>query len=182
MKLGDAAKALGVTSDTIVNWIEKFPTLFSAEARKIGRTQREILDLDFMKLNTIRAEKPNWDRARARIEAHNYEDQYPDSIASTSVMTHVQYQVNILAMTRQVAELEDRLAQIQAEAETRIARVQAELDAERLARANDRSEADKALERVVTEKEAEKERLLREMGELKREIGKLEGKLEARNE
>jgi len=153
MRLGEAAKNLGVNPDTLVNWITRFPNYFSTEARhNDGKLQRDINDADLLTLNTIRvlrATTRDWEKIEAALASGKRELELPPDAQLIEGKTPIQVYQNVIALQQQLDQSREELARVRAE---------------------------------LAEIRREKDDLQRETGKqkeaLQREIGKLEGQVE----
>lgn len=113
MRLGEAAENLGVTADTLVNWIKRFADYFSDEAKGDVGKQRTITTVDLFILNTIRVESPNWERAFARLREGDVDKQLPDTaLTAKRGMTPVQVYTDSLARRQEVDTLHSEIVRL----------------------------------------------------------------------
>jgi DNA-binding transcriptional MerR regulator len=167
MRTGEAAKILGIDRTTIYNWVA-VPLLtkfFSPAARgEDGATQRILTESDVLVLNTIRAQRTSgnadWEEIAVMLESGYREQEFPQNAISADPRTIPlpQAEVSAKAMAT-VAERDAALARVD----------------ELLERVHD---LEGRLEEAEREKDEIKETLLREIGDMQRQIGKLEGQLE----
>lgn len=167
MKTGEAAKILGVDPKTIRNWIDDYglSQFFSPSALgKDGTIQRMLTDADLLVLNTIRARKAqgstDWDDISAYLASGKRETEFPQNAISADPRT----------ITVEQAQQSARALATMAERDAALARID-ELGAELRALQDE-------VKRLQKEKEEQRESHYREMLELTRLIGKLEGQLE----
>ena len=149
MKIGEVADQLGVTTQTVRNWVKRpaLSPLFSDGAKGIPGAPADFSESDFLLLNSIRAamdsSKGNWSDVEAQIAGGWREPLLPERAAAVAVNSQAAMQ---LAARAQSAE--DRSVELVG----RISELQHRLDAEQ-----DRHRADV-------------ERLAREIGEAKAEL------------
>lgn len=167
MKTGEIAKIIGVDRKTIRNWIDDYglQDFFSPSARgEDGQVQRTLTEADVLVLNTIRSLKANgihnWNAIRTHLEAGHRETEFPLNAIAVDTRTITVEQAQQSA--RALATMAERDAALK-----RVSELEAEIEELRAANA--------ALE---NEKDDIKEKLMREIMDLHRAIGKLEGKLE----
>lgn len=158
MRSGELAKLLGVSDQTLLNWMKE-PGVhkhLSPEALgKAGNVQRIFLESDVLVMNTIRTLRANgtssWDEIGRILDTDHREREFPQNAMATDMRTIP------VPQAKQAAEYAV-LIQERDLALRRIDELNAELAKER----------------------TEKEKLLREMNELYRTIGRLEGRLETK--
>lgn len=141
MKIGEVADQLGVTTQTIRNWVKR-PTLsplFSGGATGAPGSPADFNESDFLILNSIRAlmerEKGVWENVESQIVGGWREPLLPERAAAVAVNSHAAIQ---LASRAQSAEDQ------RDEMTTRITALQKRLDSEQ-----DRHRAD--VERLARE-------------------------------
>lgn len=165
MKAAKAARALGVNERTLKLWIAH-PALspFFSDAARLDGSQRELSDDDLIVANTIRAMRAgvannaaNWPGIAEALAAGRRDRNLPPEAAMVDTGLTVMAQHE--RMITVISERDAALARIEAlEAEQR--EIRAQLDSARQAVADDR------------------ERLLREMGELRAQLAKAQAQLE----
>jgi len=166
MKTGEAAKILGVDRTTIINWIENRGLIkyFSASATGAdGSTHRILTEGDLLNLNTIRrlrSENLEWYEIAEHLETGNRDREFPQNAISGDPRTIpiVQAEVSARAMAT-VAERDSALA--------RMREMAAEIE-----------ELRETVERLQSEKDAQREEYYKQLIDLNRQIGRLEGQLE----
>jgi len=167
MKTGEAAKILGVDPKTVRNWIDDYglTRFFSASATGTdGSFQRILSESDLLVLNTVRALKGrdvyDWEAIAEFLETGEREREFPQNAISGDPRTIPveQAQQSARAMAT-MAERDGAISKVR-EMATRI------------------EDLEEKLEQTQREKDAIKELLLREIGDLQRQIGKLEGQME----
>jgi DNA-binding transcriptional MerR regulator len=173
MKTGEAAKILGVDVATIRRWIERdeIAQFFSDSARsERGSTQRILTEADVLVLNTVltlrtREKENDWEAIAAYLDSGRREQSFPQNAISADPRT----------IPLPQAEQSARAMATMAERDAALARVD-ELAAEIEKMQREHKAETEALRR---DHKAQSESLLREIAELSRQIGKLEGLLEA---
>lgn len=175
MKTGESAKLLGIDVGTVRNWIdhELMVDFFSPGARgEHGGTQRVLNESDILTLNTIRhlraSSITDWNDIFDYLQTGKREQEFPQNAISADPRTIPIPQAEQSA--RAMATLAERDAALQQVEDLR-ARVQ-ELEQEK----------EELRERLSKEKEEIKETLMREIMELMLKIGRLEGRLESRDD
>ena len=179
MKTGEAAKILGVDRNTIYNWTQNpdLSRFFSPGARmEDGTTQRILTESDLLILNSIRAKRSEgiveWDEI-ARILDDGYRArEFPQNAISADPRTVSVPQAEQSAMA--LGTLRER--------DTALARIdELNEEVEELKALTQRlqQEKEEAVQRLQEEKAALHESLLREIADLNKQIGRLEGRLEA---
>lgn len=183
MKMSKVAKMIGVDRRTIYNWVthESLSHLFSEGARNEG--DRELDEQDIFVVNTINHLRQNvttdWQEIAEKIE-EGY--QVTDlSIGATNVdtgKTPLQQFARTLAIAqerdaalKQLEEAQKELREIEDRYETKLDQLREQYEA-RLEEERKRAREDVEHERGRSREEME--RLLREIAELRYEIGKLE--------
>lgn len=170
MKTGELSKILSVDRDTLVNWI-KNPILsrfFSMGARgEHGSAHRIFDDADVLVLNTIRALRTSgttdWIDLARYLDSGQREQEFPKNAISLDPRT----------IPLQQAEQSAKAMATLAERDAAFKRVN-ELEL----RIHD---LETKVVQVEKERDEVKERLLREIAELNRQIGRLEGRLESKD-
>lgn len=153
MKMGKVAKMIGVDRATVFNWIERpeLKHLFSDDAKQGG--DRELNENDIFILNTVNHmreyETKNWKEIAAKIEGgYVFHDM---SLASADVdtgKTPVQQFSRTMQLSEQLKESEERVIEL-----------------------------DQALKEERNMRLADQERYLRELGDLREQIGGLKAEL-----
>ena len=183
MKMSKVAKMIGVDRRTIYNWVthESLSHLFSEGARNEG--DRELDEQDIFVVNTINHLRQNvttdWEEIAEKIE-EGY--QVTDlSIGATDVdtgKTPLQQFTRALAIAqerdaalKQLEEAQKEHSEIEGRYETKLDQLREQYEA-RLEEERKRAREDVEHERGRSREEME--RLLREIAELRYEIGKLE--------
>lgn len=183
MRMSKVAKMVGISRRTIYNWIahESLSHLFSQDAKREG--ERELNERDVFVINTIHHLRQHvttdWDEVAQKIE-----DGYlvtDLSIGATDVDTG---KTPIQQFTRTITIAQERDAALkqleEAQIELKAMEESHEAEIERLRqehREQLQEERDRGLERYESERERSDQRtdrLMREIAELKYEIGKLE--------
>lgn len=157
MRTGEAGNILGVDGRTVKNWIDH-PALsrfFSITARgEHGGTHRILTDSDLVILNTVRhlrhLEKKEWEDIAKALDDGLRESDIPQNAASIDTRT----------VPLQQAEQSAKAMATLAERDAALARVQ---------------QLESQMEKLQDKNDA----LMRELQEMNRQIGKLEGLLEA---
>lgn len=164
---GEIAKRLGVDRKTLIDWIthEQLTPFFSESARKEhGSAHRQLTDEDILALNTIRQLRhmdgiADWQEIANYLLTGKRESEFPLHKLTMDTLT----------VSLPQAEQSAKAAATLAEREAALRRV-AELEV-----------YVEALQTKITqlerEKDTEKERLLREMNTLYRQIGALEAEI-----
>src|SRR5215207_6216433 len=155
MKTGAVAKRFNVDPNTITAWTDRFAEFFTPEAKAQDNTQRDYQDEDIVVLNTIRTARVTntpWDDIRAMLNSGQRDGKLPPEFTN---MDGTQVAAVYLDMREMVVRLNYAQAEIK-----------------RL------SEADAAKQELLTVQQKRIEELLKEVGKVEREMGKLEGKLE----
>lgn len=208
MKTGEAAKILGVDRTTIINWIEHrgLEHFFSnSAAGRDGGTQRTLTESDLVVLNTIRALRSvnsDWREIARLLESGQRETEVPQNAASTDTRTvPVQQAEQSARAMATLAERDAALAQVNDlraevhELQAQLAREMAEKSAMKEELLREMAEVRESLlrelgdlqrnagsaerlENDLAERNAVVARMSKEIGELNRQIGKLEGQLE----
>lgn len=167
MRTGEAAKILGIDRTTIYNWADtpELKKFFSANATgEDGSTQRLLTESDVLVLNTIRMQRSKGNRLWADI-AQVLESGYRDQ----------QFPQNAISGDPRTIPLP------QAEQSAKAVGTMAERDGA-LARVEELTEQVRELSAKLSESEKaryeDREKLLREIGELRHQLGRLEGQLE----
>jgi DNA-binding transcriptional MerR regulator len=167
MKTGEAAKILGVDPKTIRNWIDDYglSRFFSTSATgEDGSFQRLLTESDLLVLNTVRALKgrgvTNWDRVAEYLESGEREREFPQNAISGDPRTIPVQQAEVSA--KAMATLTERDNAI-----ARMREMAAEIE-----------ELRAAVNRLQNEKDAQREEYYKQLIDLNRQIGRLEGQLE----
>ncbi len=166
MKTGEAAKILGVDRTTIINWIEQrgLSKYFSPSANgEHGSAHRLLTEGDLLVLNTIRRLRANnleWDEIANELETGNREREFPQNAISGDPRTIPVQQAEVSA--RAMATVAERDAAL-----ARMREMAAEIEDLRV-----------VVERLQKEKETQREEHYKQIIELNRQIGRLEGQLE----
>jgi DNA-binding transcriptional MerR regulator len=167
VKTGEAAKILGVDPKTIRNWIDDYgldPFFSSSALGKDGTIQRMLTEGDLLVLNTIRAKKAHgttdWADIGAYLESGKRETEFPQNAISADTRT----------ISVEQAQQSARALATMSERDAALARID-ELNNELQVLRED-------VRRLQKEKEEQREGHYREMMELSRQMGKLEGQLE----
>lgn len=178
MRLSKVAKLIGIDRKTIDNWInhDALNHLFSSESKKEG--DRDVSESDIFTLNTIHYLRKNittdWKEIAEKIEG-GY--QVTDlSIGATDVdvgKTPLQQFTRTLTIVQERDAALKRLAEVEEEMEQMREDHKRELEQERQA---SKKELENEREKSEIAKGQLMERLLREIAELRYEIGKLEEK------
>lgn len=187
MKTGEAAKIMGIDRSTLLDWINirGLDRFFSAGALgKDGAMHRILNDSDLLVLNTIRAcrsDNQSWDEIEAHLETGEREQSFPQNAISVDPRTiplpQAEASAKAMATMRErdaalerVEELTNENAQLRAtidrlmqERETLLQRMQQEKEA--------------VVQKMQGEKEAAQQSLYREIAELNKQIGRLEGEI-----
>lgn len=181
MKTGEAAKLLGVDTSTIRNWIHHpLLTRFFSESAKNehGGAQRLLTDADVLVLNTIRSQRvdgvDDWRAISVFLESGQRNQEFPQNAITVDPRTIPlpQAEQSARAMAT-LAERDGALARIEeltTEVQTLKQRI-AEVEKER----------DTVKENLLREMAELNQQRMREIAELSRQIGRLEGLLEAKN-
>lgn len=171
MKTGEAAKLLDVATNTVKNWIDNpsVSNLFSLGARgEHGGAQRVLTESDILILNTIRHLRNidglmDWDEIAERLNDGEREQEFPQNAISGDPRT----------IPLPQAEQSAKAMATMAERDAALKRV---------------SELEREIIRIRDEREKDRERYetqIRDLNELiaklNREIGRLEGRFEARD-
>ncbi len=183
MKMSKVAKMIGVDRRTIYNWVthESLEHLFSEGARNEG--DRELSEQDIFVVNTINYLRQNvttdWDEIAERIEeGYQVTDFSIGAVDVDTGKTPLQQFTRAIAIAqerdaalKQLEEAQKELREIESRYETKLDELrdhyEAKLDEERKRGRNELVEERK-------QSREEMERLLREIAELRYEIGKLE--------
>lgn len=160
MRSGELAKILGVSDQTLLNWMkeEGIQKHLSAEALgKAGNVQRIFLESDVLVMNTVRTLRArgttSWDEIGRVLDTDHREREFPQNAIGSDMRTIP------VPQAKQAAEY----AAIILERDLALKRID-ELNAE------------------LAKERAEREKVLREMNDLYRTIGRLEGRLEAQED
>jgi DNA-binding transcriptional MerR regulator len=171
MKTGEAAKLLGIDVGTVRNWIDHpaISPYFSQSAKgEHGGTQRLLTESDILTLNTIRSLRSenvsDWYEIAEYLESGKREQEFPTNAISADPRT----------IPLQQAEQSARAMATVAERDAALARVN-----ELTVKVRD---LEKELDDAKQERDTIKEQFLREIANLNRQIGRLEGLLEAAKE
>lgn len=183
MKMGKIAKMIGVDRRTIYNWIthEALSHLFSDGAKTEG--DRDLDEKDIFIINTINYLRQNittdWDEIAEKIEnGYQVTDLAIGAVDVDTGKTPLQQFTRMLAVAqerdaalKQLEEAQHELSTIEQRYEIKIdeLRKQYELKIE-----DERKRAKEDVEIERNRSREELERLLREIAELRYEIGKLE--------
>jgi DNA-binding transcriptional MerR regulator len=155
MKSGEVGKLLGIDRSTVKNWTDRpeLTSFFTEPARRGGDLQREYDQADILVINTIRTERQRgakWSDIADLLKT-GYRDADLPLSASTVEMTP--------------AETFAKSLQLQIERDRAM---------EQVAQYKDMLEAkERELEAAHQSKAAETERLMREIGDLREQIGGL---------
>jgi DNA-binding transcriptional MerR regulator len=201
MKTGELAKILGVSDQTLLNWMSRSeisPFMSEAALAQGGSTQRLYLESDVLVLNTIRMMRAkgvdNWDEIRDFLESGQREQEFPQNAIVTDMRTIPILQAKqaadyaVLVHERDAAlELAKRLesqleAAIQREKDLveKYDQSRTELEEKFEQSRTELEEKYQEKEQKLIEEYREREAEIREKYEkLLREIGRLEGNIEA---
>ncbi len=164
MKTGEASNILGVATNTLKNWIENplVSHFFSPSAKgEHGAPQRLFTESDILLLNTIRQLRTSgvdsWDAIAAYLDSGKRDQEFPQNAVSVDSRTIPLPQAEQSA--KAVATLAERDAALRQVEELRT-----------------------KLTQVEKERDEIRERLTQQIIELNRQIGRLEGHLESRDE
>lgn len=164
MRTGEAASALGVSQSTVIKWLSRreLEPFISPAGRGEGLPQRVLSEPDMLVLNTVQYLRSTeniseWPEIVARIEAG---------------FRHREFPANATSVGRRV------IPEDQATQSVRAAATMAERDAA-LKRV---TELEEEVKNLRAEKELIREQLIREIIELNRKIGQLEGRLSAKDD
>jgi DNA-binding transcriptional MerR regulator len=118
MKTGEAAKRLGVSNKTILNWTERFENFMSENAKPGAGLQRDFNTDDLNVLNTVMVESTHgtsWDRIEKLLAAGTRNTELPPetSVLAGESAIMVSQQLTVLKMERD--QLAERLAESNAE-------------------------------------------------------------------
>lgn len=170
MKTGELARALGYTERTLRNWIDR-PELdgfFSPGAKKSGGAHRLLTDSDVLILNTIRYLKASgthdWEEITAYLKTGNREQEFP--------LTASDFEHRTIPLPQ--AEQGARLLLVTRERDAALALVQ-----ELTGKLHD---TEAALRQSLADRDTLREEYLREIANLQKRIGYLEGYLAALKE
>ncbi len=192
MRTGELAKTLGVSDQTLINWMSR-PEIskFMSESALAqgGNTQRIYLESDVLILNTVRMMRAkgvdNWDEIRDLLDSGYREQEYPQNAIVTDNRTIPMLQAKqaadyaVVVHERDAAielanRLEDQLkAAIERERELRESLDQARKELER--------KYEEKAEKLADEYKGRESELRTKYENLLREIGRLEGAIEATN-
>jgi hypothetical protein len=162
-KTGKVADAFGVSRRTITNWCDQpeIAEFLSDGAKGVGLIQREVTETDLIILNTVRALRAesihDWSEIALRLRAGYRELVFPATAANVDLGLAPIEAYSRMAIT--VAELTNARTAL-AEKDKEIARLNT------------------ALIELEREKDAEKEKLLRELAKVESEKANLIGRLE----
>jgi MerR-like DNA binding protein len=176
MKAGKVADMLGVDQKTILNWTDRleFSEFFSPDAKGLGRSMgRDYTEVEIVVLNTVRTERQkntDWtDIARLLQSGVRDTDLPPSALTVDSPAPLVQYakmqqlQTEVNFLERENVRLQDDMKRLRDD----YRQLQQEKNVE--------------IDRVVSQKQIEMERLLKEAarreGELREQIGELKALL-----
>jgi DNA-binding ferritin-like protein len=183
MKMSKVAKMIGVDRRTIYNWVthESLEHLFSEGAKNEG--DRELSEQDIFVINTINYLRQNmttdWDEIAERIEeGYQVTDLSIGAVDVDTGKTPLQQFTRTLAIAqerdaalKQLEEAQKELREIETRYETKLDELRDHYEA-KLEEERKRGREDVIEERKQSREEME--RLLREIAELRYEIGKLE--------
>lgn len=183
MKMSKVAKMIGVDRRTIYNWVthESLEHLFSEGAKNEG--DRELSEQDIFVINTINYLRQNmttdWDEIAERIEeGYQVTDLSIGAVDVDTGKTPLQQFTRTLAIAqerdaalKQLEEAQKELREIESRYETKLDELRDHYEA-KLEEERKRGREDVIEERKQSREEME--RLLREIAELRYEIGKLE--------
>lgn len=183
MKMSKVAKMIGVDRRTIYNWVthESLEHLFSEGAKNEG--DRELSEQDIFVINTINHLRQNittdWDEIAERIEeGYQVTDLSIGAVDVDTGKTPLQQFTRTLAIAqerdaalKQLEEAQKELREIESRYETKLDELRDHYEA-KLEEERKRGREDVIEERKQSREEME--RLLREIAELRYEIGKLE--------
>lgn len=183
MKMSKVAKMIGVDRRTIYNWVthESLGHLFSEGARNEG--DRELNEQDIFVVNTINYLRQNvttdWDEIAERIEeGYQVTDFSIGAVDVDTGKTPLQQFTRTLAIVqerdaalKQLEEAQKELREIESRYETKLDELRDHYEA-KLEEERKRGRDELMQERKQSREEME--RLLREIAELRYEIGKLE--------
>ena len=121
MKIGEVADQLGVTTQTVRNWVKRaaLSPLFSAGAIGAPGNPADFNESDFLLLNSIRAlmdtEKGAWDKVEAQLVDGWREPLLPERAAAVAVNSQAAIQLAARAKSAedQLPALEQRAADLQ---------------------------------------------------------------------
>lgn len=182
MKTGELAKILSIDRETISNWI-KNPLLshfFTLGAKgEHGAAQRIFTESDVLVLNTIRAfrtsGKTDWGEIAAYLRSGQREQGFPQNAISSDPRTVPLPQAEQSARAMgTMAERNAALAKVR-ELENEVERLRSEYRDEITLMRNEHKE-------YVSQLLSDQKELMREISELNRQLGLLQGRLEARDE
>jgi DNA-binding transcriptional MerR regulator len=175
MKIGELSAALGVSRDTITFWLKRpeLERFFSPDALgRSGAAQRQFLESDVLALNSIRHLRyvetiTEWVDIAQRLDSGwRAQDFSQSAIAADSRTIPLPQAEQSARAAATMAERDAALRRV-SELESELTRLRGELESEREKRLTDR------------EKHAgDMERLLREISDLRYQIGRLESKNE----
>ena len=183
MKMSKVAKIIGVDRRTIYNWVthESLEHLFSESARNEG--DRELDEHDIFVANTINYLRQrvttDWDEIAEKIEDGYQVADFSAGAADVDTgKTPLQQFTRTLAIVqerdaalRQLQDAQKELMEIESRYEARLEQLREQYE-DRLEEERKRGREDVEHER--SRSRGELERLLREIAELRYEIGKLE--------
>jgi len=187
MKTGEAAKIMGVDRSTLLDWINirGLDRFFSTGARGTDGSMHRILnDADLLVLNTIRgcrSQNMDWEEIEAHLETGEREQSFPQNAISVDPRTiplpQAEASARALATMRErdaaLARVDELSGEIE-ELRSTVERMQQEKEA-LLQRTQQEKEA--AVQKLQSEKDAVRKTLFREMADLYKQIGRLEGEL-----
>lgn len=169
---GQAAKQIGVNLKTITNWIDKeeLSRFFSRDAGKDRNTPHRQLthgDMDVLLtinyLMNVSKSDHSWEQIAAYLDTGKRETQYPISGETLDTKTVTMNQAEQLARSAMVVAERDAALQRVGELEERITKIESDHKAE--------------IEFVRQAHKAELDKLLNEIRQLNREVGRLEGRI-----
>jgi DNA-binding transcriptional MerR regulator len=171
MKSGEVGKMLGIDRSTVKNWTDRqeFSPFFTEGAIQGSELQRDYDHADVLILNTIRAERAKgskWTDIAHRL-ATGYRDSELPLSASTVEITPAESFAKALQLQMERDQALEAVAELRDQLEAK------EQEIERL-----RQTKDQELNQVRQEKDSEKERLMREIAELREMIGGLKKEIE----
>jgi len=186
MKTGEASKILGVDARTIKNWIDN-PSLrkfFSPSAKgEHGSTHRLFTESDILVLNTIRMKRSegesDWDVIANYLEEGSREQEFPANAISVDTRTipMPQAEQSAKAMAT-MAERDAALKRVQ-ELEVEVERLRSIYE-DQIRQIREQHKAE--VEQLRGENTSIREQLLREISKLNREIGRLEGQMQLKQD
>ncbi len=187
MKTGEAAKLLDVAINTVKNWIDHPSVVdyFSPGARGVhGGSQRVLIEADILILNTIRHLRnidsvTDWDEIAVRLSKGEREQEFPQNAISADPRTIPlpQAEQSAKAMAT-MAERDLALKRVE-ELETEVNRLRSMYE-EQIRSIQDQHKTE--VQQLRGENISIREQLLREISKLNREIGRLEGQMQLKQD